>query len=195
MTDNKFKYSESREKTGTRSRFSEAYPILFKYRLDKRTRNITLAVLAGVIAVCGGLWLFNIGDYLPAWFFSIALAIIALSVLSIPRSIRITESAVEIRCVVEITHIPYEHLKNVRRINRTELKPFVPIFASGGFFGYFGYYLLLRNWEIIKVYTTSWHGLVSIEDIYEQRYLVSSDRPDELVERIERACKSMRDGK
>lgn len=162
----------------------------FKYHLDKRTRNITWITLASVIAVCGVLWFFSFGDYLPAWFFSIALAIIGLSVLSIPRSIRITENAVEIRCVIEITHIPYEHVKSVRRIGRTELKPFIPVFASMGFFGYFGYYLYPRNWEIIKVYATSWYGLVIIEDIYEQRYLVSSDRPDELVEGIQSACKN-----
>ncbi len=161
----------------------------FRYRLDKRTRNITLITLGVVILVCGGLWFFSIGDYLPAWFFSISLAVIGLSVLSIPRSIRIAEDAVEIRCVIEITHIPYEHLKSVRRIGRTELKPFIPVFASMGFFGYFGYYFFPRNWEIIKVYATSWHGLVIIEDIYEQRYLVSTDRPDELVGGIERACK------
>ncbi len=161
----------------------------FKYRLDKRTRNITLIVLGSVMLICGGLWLFSIGDYLPAWFFSISLAIIGLSVLSIPRSVRIARDAIEIRCVIEITHIPYEHLKSVRRIGRTELKPFIPVFASMGFFGYFGYYLLPRNWEIIKVYATSWHGLVIIEDIYEQRYLVSTDRPDELVSGIEHACK------
>lgn len=155
--------------------------IKFKYRLDKRTRNITLITLTVVVVVCGSLWLFSIGDYLPAWFFSIALAVIGLSALSIPRSIRITDEAVDIRCIVEITHIPYGHLKSVQRIGRAELRPFIPVFASMGFFGYFGYYLLPENWEIIKVYATSWHGLVMIEDIYEQRYLVSSDNPDELV--------------
>jgi hypothetical protein len=159
--------------------------IKFKYRLDKRTRNITLITFAVVVVVCALLWLFSIGDYLPAWFFSIALAVIGLSVLSIPRSIRITQEAVEIRCIVEITHIPWAHLKSVRRVSRAELKPMIPVFASMGFFGYFGYYLLPNNWETIKIYATSWHGLVVIEDIYEQRYVVSSDRPDELVKAIE----------
>lgn len=160
----------------------------FTYRLDKRTRNITWITLGSVIVVFGVLWFFSFGDYFPAWFFSITLAVIALIVLSIPRSIRITDQAVEIRCVVEITHIPYEHVRSVRRIGRTELKHLIPVFGSMGFFGYFGYYLYFRNWEIIKVYATSWHGLVMIEDIYEQRYLVSTDRPDDLCEGILDKC-------
>jgi hypothetical protein len=158
--------------------------IKFKYRLDKRARNITLVTLAVVAVVCAELWWFSIGDYLPVWFFSIALALIGLSALSIPRSVRVTEEAVEIRCVVEITHIPYGHIKSVGRIERADLRPMVPLFASMGFFGYFGYWLLPQGWETIKVYASSWQGLVVLEDIYEQRYVVSSDRPDELVAAI-----------
>jgi hypothetical protein len=158
--------------------------IKFKYRLDKRTRNVTLITLAVVAVACAGLWWFSIGDYLPLWFFSIALAIIGLSALSIPRSVRVTEEAIEIRCIVEITHIPYGHLRSVRRIERAELRPMIPVFASMGFFGYFCYYLLPQGWDILKVYASSWQGLVVLEDIYEQRYLVNSDRPDELMEAI-----------
>lgn len=161
----------------------------FRYRLDKRSRTVTWVTLTGIILVFGALSWFTFGEYLPAWFISIAMAVIGLSILSIPRSIRVTEQAVEIRCVVEITHIPYDHVKCVRRIGRTELGRILPLFASPGFFGYFGWWLDARNWDIIKVYASSWHGLVMIEDIYEQRYLVSSDRADELVESISKECR------
>lgn len=160
----------------------------FKYRLGKRTRNITLITIAAIILIYAGLSFSPLGEYLPAWFFSISLAVIGLAILSIPRNIRVTPEALEIRCVIEITHIPYDHIKNVRRIGRAELQRVYPVFASMGFFGYFGYYLDVRNWEIIKVYTSSWHGLVMIEDIYEQRYLVNSDRPDELIASISHEC-------
>jgi hypothetical protein len=160
----------------------------FKYRLDKRSRRITWITLTSIVVVFGGLWAFSLGEYLPAWFLSIATAFVCLAILSIPRSLRITEQALEIGCMVEITHIPYEHIESVRRIGRTELGLIIPLFASPGVFGYFGWWLDVRNWEIIKVYASSWHGLVLIEDIYEQRYLVNADDPDRLVEALETEC-------
>jgi hypothetical protein len=141
--------------------------------------------VAGGIALAGGLlWWLSPGEYLPVWFVSIALALVALALLSVPRSIRITSDAVEIRCTVEITHIPYHHIRSVRRTSRAELRPLVPLFASTGFFGWFGYWLDVQGWDLIKLYITSWHGLVVIEDIYEQRYVVNADDPDLLCEAI-----------
>jgi hypothetical protein len=162
--------------------------IIFTYRLDKQSRKITWITLTAVMVVFGGLWLLSLGEYLPAWFFSIVLAVVALLILSIPRSLRTTEQALEIRCIVEITHLPYEHIESVRRIGRTELGRIIPLFASPGIFGYFGWWLDVRNWDIVKVYASSWHGLVMIEDIYEQRYIVSADDPDLLVKAIEKEC-------
>lgn len=164
----------------------------FRYRLDKRCRTITWITVAATALVFGVLTFFTFGAYLPAWFLSIAAAVIGLSILSIPRSIRITPQALEIRCVVEITHIPYEHIKSIGRIGRTELRRVYPIFASPGFFGYYGYWLDTRNWDIIKVYASSRHGLVIIEDIYEQRYIVSSERADELINAVRAECRRCR---
>jgi hypothetical protein len=160
----------------------------FKYRLDGRSRRITWITLTAIVVIFGGLWLLSLGEYLPAWFFSIIIAIAALLILSIPRSLRITEQSLEISCVVEITHIPYEHIKSVRRIGRTEMGRIFPLFASPGIFGYFGWWLDVRNWDIIKIYASSWNGLVLIEDIYEQRYIVNADDADSLVEAIEKEC-------
>ncbi len=156
----------------------------FKYRPDKRCRIITWSVAGSILLAAGLLWWFSPGEYLPVWFASIALALVALALLSVPRSIRITPDALEIRCTVEITHIPWHHIRNVSRTGRIELRPLIPVFASPGFFGWFGYWLDARNWDFIKFYATSWHGLVMIEDIYEQKYVVSADNPDLLCEAI-----------
>lgn len=149
--------------------------------MDKRSRITTWCVMGAIVIVAVLLTVFTLGSYIPMWFLSVMGAIVGLCVLSIPRSIRLTDTAVEIRCVVEVTQIPYGHVKNVRRIERSELRPLVPLFASIGVFGYFGYYLDVRNWDTIKLYTTARKGLVLIEDTYEQRYLVNVDRPDRLV--------------
>ncbi len=156
----------------------------FKYRLDGQCRTITLSILGGILLAGGLLWWLSPGEYLPVWFASIALAIVVLASLSIPRSIRITQEAVEVRCLLEITHIPWHHIRSVRRTSKAELRPFMPAFASPGFFGYYGYWLNMQSWDFVKVFATSWQGLVLIEDIYEQRYLVSADDPDKLCEEI-----------
>ncbi|MDR2891244.1 MAG: hypothetical protein LBV18_06620 [Alistipes sp.] len=156
----------------------------FKYRLDRRARTTTLSIAGAVLLVAGGLWLFAPGSYLAAWFVSVTAAAGGLCALSIPRSIRLTDEAVEISCLIEITHIPYDHIASVRPVMRDELRPFVPLFASLGFGGWFGYFLDVRGWDVVKVYTSSWEWLVMIEDIYEQRFLVNVDRPDELSDAI-----------
>ncbi len=155
----------------------------FKYKLDRRSRTITWSVTGGILLTGGLLWWLSPGEYLPVWFVSIALAFVALALLSVPRSIRITQDAVEIRCTVEITHIPWHHIRSVRRTSRSELR-LVPVFASPGFMGWFGHWLDVQNWDVVKLYVTSWQGLVLIEDIYEQRYLVNADDPDFLCEAI-----------
>jgi hypothetical protein len=133
----------------------------------------------------GLLWWLSPGEYLPVWFSLIAFALVALALLSVPQSIRVSSDAVEIRCGVEITHIPYHHIRSVKRVTKASLRPLIPVFASPGFLGWFGYWLDAGSWEFIKIYATSWQGLVMIEDHYEQRYVVSADDPDRLCEAIE----------
>jgi hypothetical protein len=158
--------------------------VKFKYKLNRRSRTITWSVLGGVLLVAGLLWFFSPGEYLPVWFAGLAFAVGVLALLSVPRSVRVTDEAVEIGCFVEITHIPYRHIRSVRRVERGELGPLVPMFASAGFLGYFGYWLAPRSWDFIKVYVSSWSDLVMIEDIYEQKYLVGAGDPEELCDAI-----------
>ena len=158
--------------------------IKFKYSLNKTSRIVTWSVVWGTVLAGVLLWWLSPGRYLPVWFVSIAMALIALALLSVPRSIRIASDAIEIRCTVEITHIPYHHIRSVRRIDSASLHPLIPVFASPGFFGWFGYWLDTRSWDLIKIYISSWQGLVMIEDIYEQRYVVNADEPDRLCEAI-----------
>lgn len=158
--------------------------VRFKYRLDRRCRIITWSTVGGILLAAGLLWWLSPGEYLPVWFASIAVALVALALLSVPRSIRVTSEAVEISCTVEITHIPYHHIRGVRRIERAQLRPLVPLFASPGSFGWFGYWLDVHNWDVVKIYATSWQGLVVIEDIYEQKYVVNADDPDKLCREI-----------
>lgn len=165
--------------------------IRFKYRFDKTCRIVTWSVAGGIVLAGGLLWWLSPGKYLPVWFLFIALALVLLALLSVPRSIRLTTDAVEIRCVVEITHIPWRHIRGARRVERASLTPLVPVFASPGFFGWSGYWLDVRGWDLVKVYATSWQELVVIEDIYEQRYVVNCGEPDVLCEKITAMVKKL----
>lgn len=160
----------------------------FRYKLDKRCRYYTAGTIVLTIAIFAVLCFSTVSGYLPAWFLSIALALIALCMLSIPRFVRTTSEAVEIHCLVEITIIPVEEIRSVRPVTQQELRRIYLLLGAYGFFGYFGYYLDLNNWDIVKVYASSWNynQLVMIEDIYEQRYLISATQPAELCASIEK---------
>jgi len=104
-----------------------------------------------------------------------------LCILSVPRYILVGEGAVEIHCVLELTTIRYEDLVSVRRVRRSEMKYCFPLFGSYGFFGYYGYYYNLRYWDMVRVYAGSWSRFVEIEDIYEQKYIISCTDPDAFI--------------
>jgi hypothetical protein len=108
-------------------------------------------------------------------------AIIALATLSIPQRLRLSDEGVEICCISDYTHIAHEEIASVRVVSPKEMKYFVPIFASVGFFGYFGLYLNLRKLDFVKMYASKWSDFIEITDIYDDKYYISCDKCDEVV--------------
>ena len=162
----------------------ESEGLVFRYTTDRRSRRLTwiVGILVVVVAVC---FYFVAGTaYLSAGFLTCAVALILLFVLSIPRYIRVSPEAFEIHCVVELTTIHMTDIKSVKRVWLEDMRPVWPLLGSYGFGGYFGYYLDCKNWEIVKLYASQWDHFVMIEDIYEDKYIVSCDRPDELIDAI-----------
>lgn len=154
----------------------------FPCRFDRRSRRITLFVSTGTAAgLAAVLYYAGSGGYVPAWGISLLAAVLLLYVLSIPRYLSVGQDAVEFHCVVEMTRIRREDLRSVRRIQSSELPYLFVLLGSYGFFGYFGYYFDLKEWEAIKVYAGDRSKLVLVEDIYEQKYLVSCTDPDAFV--------------
>ncbi len=157
----------------------------FKYSLDRRSRRITAATCIVVAGVLVWSLFYGMGDYLPAWLIATAIAVAALYVLSIPRSIKVEKDALDIHCIVELTHIPVGDLKSIRKIGPEDMRSAFPLLGSYGFFGYYGYYFRLRQWEMIKVYASRWSDFVEIEDIYEQKFVVSCPQADKLIETVD----------
>lgn len=160
---------------------------IFKYSFGRRIRWISTLLLALIVAMVFALYLLYDGGYISAWFLSITVAIIALCVLSIPRHIRIDDARVEIHCILEMTEIELIDIVSVERVERREMRWALPIMASHGLFGYFGYYLNLRTLDWVRVYASQWNNLVMIVDNCEQHYLVSTDDPEGLIATIEQA--------
>ena len=153
----------------------------FAYHFDKRSRRITATVIAIIILSFAAFIVFGKGSYLPAWFLSLVTAVLALYILSIPRFVELNEHSLDIHCVLELTRIHIGDINLIRKIDRSDVKYLFPLLGSYGFFGYYGYYLNLGKWEIIKVYASEWNNFVEIEDIYEQKYLISCREADELI--------------
>lgn len=160
----------------------------FNYRTDRRSKRITWAVviLAILATAYASYYYFNIGAYYPAWFVTFLLAVAALYILSIPRSIRLTDEALEIHCIVELVTVKLEDIESVSLVENDRPHLFL-LLGSYGFFGYYGYYLDYRNWEIVKVYASQWKNFLEVEDIYEQRYIISCEDPHELLCLLEKS--------
>ena len=157
---------------------------IFHYRSDLRSKRITVIVLAVLVEAFGLFDYFAVGGYMPAWFLFFMVIVLALYILSIPRYIHVDEEAVEIHCLLESTYIHYADLKSVRCMAPGGMKYAFPLLGSYGFFGYYGYYFNLREWSTIKVYASQWSNFVEIEDIYEQKYVISCDDPQMLIASI-----------
>ncbi|MFI3265872.1 MAG: PH domain-containing protein [Rikenellaceae bacterium] len=164
----------------------------FKYKYSKGL--IRWSVFAFLIVLLA-IYLVRIvteNHYLFAWIMGVFMALVIFATLSIPRFIKVGSAILEIHCLLEMTQIPMEDIVSVSKIERNDIKWVVPIIASCGFCGHFGYYLDLRNWNTFKVYASSRKNLVAIQDIYEDIYLVNCDQADELIEVVMNARNARR---
>lgn len=153
----------------------------YRYRPDRKTVYRTVMHLVVFAALAVVLLYVYDGGYILAWFISIMVAVIGLMILSIPRKIVFNDTGAEIVCISDFTEIPYMDIVSARVVTDKEMRFFVPLFASAGFFGYYGYFLNLRKMDPVKIYASSWSGFVEITDIYEDKYYVSCDRGEEMV--------------
>lgn len=161
----------------------------YAYSPDRKTVYRTAMHLAVFAVLAVVLFYVYDGGYILAWFISIMAAVVGLMILSIPRKIVLNDDGVEIRCISDLTEIPYRDIVSARTVADREMRFFVPLFASVGFFGYYGYFLNLRKMDLVKVYASSWSGFVEITDIYEDKYYVSCECGGEMTAMIaERAA-------
>lgn len=159
----------------------------FEYKTDRITiiRTALLCVVSVVIAVA--LFFLYRGGYLSAWFSSVIIAIVALMTLSIPRRIAVLDHTIEIQCISDITEINLREIASVRRADRRRMRWIVPLFGGIGFFGYYGKYFDLKEFDTVNMYASEWNNFVEITDIYDSRTYVSCREADDLIAAIAQA--------
>ena len=153
----------------------------YKYHFDRRSRRISTAVTVVVVLSFTALYLVWGVQYLPAWILFLAVSVVALYILSIPRYLSLDDDSLDIHCLVDLTRIHVEDIELIRRMDRAEFRRLWPLVGSYGFWGYFGYYFSFGEWTLYRVYASDRKKLILIEDIYEDTYVVSCDEPDRLI--------------
>lgn len=156
----------------------------YKSRFDRRSKWIT--TIAALIVLAFGVWIYlrSESTFLPAWITVLLLAIVLLLAMSIPRFVEITHSSIEIHCVVELTNIPLDEIKQVTQLSDQQMKWCIPLGGVYGIFGYYGYYLDLKEWDTFKLYAREWKNFVAIENIYEQTIVVSVSDPEAFMQNL-----------
>lgn len=161
--------------------------ISFKYVKSKFCRYVTFFAMLAVIGLFVFLFLSSSGTYLSAWYLSIALAILLLYLISFPTYIKLGADMMEIHGMLEITPIHYADIKRAYKIKRYRLKSVYPLVGSYGFGGFFGYYFDFKQFRIVYMYATRLSNLIAIDDIYNDKYIISCEDPDLFIAELKRA--------
>lgn len=159
----------------------------FEYNIDRSTiiRTVLQCIIFAAIAVA--LFFLYRGGYLSAWFSSVIMALMALMALSIPRRIVLLDRTLEIQCILDITEINIREIASVRRLDRRRMRWIVPLLGGIGFFGYYGKYFDLKEFDTVNMYASEWNNFVEITDIYDSRTYVSCREADALITLIAKA--------
>ena len=158
---------------------------IYKYRLGNRviySSVLYITAFAGLSVLFAFIYE---GGYVSAWFISLILAVLALMILSIPRRVVVDEEGVEIQCIAEDTTFVYEDIASIRKVEKREMNGCIPIFGAVGFFGHYGRFLNLQTMEFIHIYTSRWGKFVEITDTDGNKYYISCEERNDIIERVE----------
>ncbi len=155
----------------------------FKYRTDRKTLYVSLALMMMMALLGIVLMLLYRGGFISTWYLTLIVALVALAALSIPRNIVIRPDTVEVRCLCNLIEIERSEIVSVRRVSRKELRV-LPLFGIWGLFGYYGTFFDLANMSSVQIYATQWNDFVEIIDSSDNCYYLSSERADELIAAI-----------
>ncbi len=159
---------------------------VYKFNFSNKVKYLGALYIIVAALFAYLLYIFYEGGYLSVWFGALALALLSLQALSIPRKIIVSPTQIKIICVLELTEIEIADIVRVRKVNPRSINWAIPLLGGYGFFGYYGIFFDLQRAEKVKMYLSEWRYLVEIVDIYEDRYYVSCRNSDSFVKEIRR---------
>jgi hypothetical protein len=159
----------------------------FRYNTDRKT--IVKSVLFLLLIVAGAVLLYVLytGGAFSAWFLSAVLAVLALMVLSIPQRIVLLDDTLEIQCISDITEINIREIASVRKVEKRDMRWTILLFGASGFFGYYGKFFDLKEFDVVTIYASEWNNFVEITDIYDTRTYISCREADEFIKTVMQA--------
>ena len=159
----------------------------FRYNTDRKT--IVKSVLFLLLIVAGAVLLYVLytGGAFSAWFLSAVLAVLALMVLSIPQRIVLLDDTLEIQCISDITEINIREIASVRKVEKRDMRWIILLFGASGFFGYYGKFFDLKEFDVVTIYASEWNNFVEITDIYDTRTYISCREADEFIKTVMQA--------
>lgn len=156
----------------------------FNYNFNRRTKIHTAITLLLVAIIAAVLYYLYTGGFFSAWFISVVLALVALMVLSIPRRVVLLDNRLEIQCISDITEFDIQEIASLRKVSNKEMRWIIRIFGSAGFFGYYGKFFDIKEFDIVNIYASEWDNFVEITDIYDTRTYISCREADNFINTI-----------
>ena len=156
----------------------------FNYNFDRRTKIHTTIKLIIVAIIAVVLYYLYTGGFFSAWFISIVLALSALMILSIPRRIVLLDDKLEIQCISDITEFDIRNITSMRKVSNKDMRWIIRVFGASGFFGYYGKFFDVKEFDIVTIYASEWDNFVEITDIYDTRTYVSCREADKLINTV-----------
>ena len=159
----------------------------FRYNTDRKTIVKSILFLLLIVAGAVLLYVLYTGGAFSAWFLSAVGAVLALMVLSIPQRVVLLDDTLEIQCISDITEINIREIASVRKVEKRDMRWIILLFGASGFFGYYGKFFDLKEFDVVTIYASEWNNFVEITDIYDTRTYISCREADEFIKTVMQA--------
>lgn len=158
-----------------------------KFRMKYSKFVIAMSILFLLLSLAVVLYfvLYSGGSYLPAWILTLVIVVVLLSSLSIPRYVILSHTSVEVHCVMDLTIVGLNDIKEVKPLTKRDVKYCLPLGGISCFFGYYGYYLDIRRMRLLQLYARKWSNFVEIKyGVKKKRLVVGVEEPELFIEMV-----------
>ena len=115
------------------------------------------------------------------WAELIAVAVLMLYFFLIhPQSIIVDNTALVIRKFIGSRRIDAGNISSISLINYDDMNVTFRLFASGGFWGFLGYFFSFR-YKVLRLYATNLDNLLLIKTNSGKKIVISPENPDKVV--------------